>query len=502
MLLFSTLLEISDKMTKESFVRLIIEWNQGSTFASNIIPDIKWDGKYNVRYGNDDLWLSIEEYRNKNIIAVRYEKIEDDGVVWDTDYIMNFDSYKLSVRLDRSYAPDALLGNSKFSTPYFITMLDRYGYLKDDGDLPVTREPVYITDKNYSTIADIINETVKYRMPIVYVSKTFNETDPVDVGRLAGRLKGAAHVLVQENTATNDIIRRMCANNNEYNGAIGIYYPNPSMPHRRYLYRTNEGYDAYLMERVVRDVIQYSNSQMIEPLFTWQGVNNALLMDRLIAQRKERLEAEAAKKKAEEETYSLINSLDEEEKRIKQRALAEAQAEADKILDGFDNDLQYLQKQVEDLTKVNEALQYENQGLKAKLDNVNAIPVLYMGDEFEFYQGEIKDLVLLVLSEAAANIDSRTRKSDVIKDIIQSNNYQKITEQHINEVKNLLKGYDRMTGPLRQALENLGFVISEDGKHYKLTYYGDNRYQIIFSKTPSDHRTGKNSSQKLIKMVY
>ena len=74
MLLFSTLLEISDKMTKESFVKLIIEWNQGSTFASNIIPDIKWDGKFNVRYGNDDLWLAIEEYRNKNIIAARYEK--------------------------------------------------------------------------------------------------------------------------------------------------------------------------------------------------------------------------------------------------------------------------------------------------------------------------------------------------------------------------------------------------------------------------------------------
>jgi hypothetical protein len=59
-----------------------------------------------------------------------------------------------------------------------------------------------------------------------------------------------------------------------------------------------------------------------------------------------------------------------------------------------------------------------------------------------------------------------------------------------------------MTSAIRQKLESLGFVITEDGKHYKLTYYGDDRYQIILSKTPSDIRTGKNSSQKLSKMVF
>ena len=55
---------------------------------------------------------------------------------------------------------------------------------------------------------------------------------------------------------------------------------------------------------------------------------------------------------------------------------------------------------------------------------------------------------------------------------------------------------------MKKHLEDMGFVITEDGKHYKLTYYGDDRYQIIFSKTPSDFRTGKNSSQKLNKMVF
>ena len=88
------------------------------------------------------------------------------------------------------------------------------------------------------------------------------------------------------------------------------------------------------------------------------------------------------------------------------------------------------------------------------------------------------------------------------KDIIRSNDYQRTSEHIAEEVKKLLKSYNGMTAPIRKALEEIGFVITEDGKHYKLTYCGDDRYQIIFSKTPSDFRTGKNSSQKLNKMVF
>ena len=161
-----------------------------------------------------------------------------------------------------------------------------------------------------------------------------------------------------------------------------------------------------------------------------------------------------------------------------------------------------MKRQIEELSRSNEILQYENQGLKSKLDTVNDIPVLHMGDEFEFYPGEIKDLILLVLSESVAGTQENTRRSDVVKDIIKNNDYQKTSDHKAEEVKKLLKSYTGMTAPIRQALEDMGFVITEDGKHYKLTYYGDDRYQIIFSKTPSDFRTGKNSSQKLNKMVF
>ena len=162
MLLFSTLLEINDTMTKDAFIQLVLEWNQGSPHEENIIQGIEWNGERNVRYGTDTLWLAIEEYRNENIIAIRYEKTEADGVVWDTDYVMNFNDMKMSIQLDRSYLEEALVIDPTFSTPHFITLLIAHGYLKDDGNLAILRTPCFITKDNIPLLANIINGNARY----------------------------------------------------------------------------------------------------------------------------------------------------------------------------------------------------------------------------------------------------------------------------------------------------------------------------------------------------
>ena len=187
----------------------------------------------------------------------------------------------------------------------------------------------------------------------------------------------------------------MCDGKNEYHGAIGIYYPNQAVGHKRYLYRAYEGSDTILFEKVIRNVIQYSNSQLVDMLYTWQGVNNALLRDRLSSQRAERLAAEMEKKQAKSEADALIESVDEE--------------------------IQKLQRQVEELTRTNDALLYENQGLRIKVNSVEALPVLYFGNEDEFFPNEIKEMLLTVLEEKLRKLDEKTRQADVLRDIINNN---------------------------------------------------------------------------------
>ena len=80
MLLFSTILNIDKSLTKDGFLSLVIEWNQGSPHEDNVIRNLKWDGSYNQKFGDETISLEFKEYRNEEIVAVRYVKKLDDGI--------------------------------------------------------------------------------------------------------------------------------------------------------------------------------------------------------------------------------------------------------------------------------------------------------------------------------------------------------------------------------------------------------------------------------------
>lgn len=476
MLLFSTLLEINNTMDKEKFVKLVVEWNQGSPHKENIIQNLDWNGEYNIRFGSDKLWLAIEEYRNKNIVAVRYEKTEENGVVWDTDYIMNFNEMKMAIQLDRSYLEEALDVDPKFSTPHFITLLIEHGYLKDDGKIPIDRKPIYINSENIELLTDVINEKEKYHMPVVYVSKTYYGKDPVDVRKFSNRLKGVAHVLVLQDNSLNSKIRNVCEDRNEYNGAIGIYFPNAAYRHKKFIYRGYDNVDIILSDKVIRSVIMFSNVQRIDILYTWQGVSNALLRDRLDSKGAELLQANNEKNKVV--------------------------AETDELLESVDKDNEKLKKQVEDLTRANEALTYENQGLRMKMSNVDNYPILYLGEEEEFFQDEIKAILIEALEKVLPQYNSSLRRKVVLEDIIKNNRCNHKSVERSEQLKRTLKGYKKMSGSMRRTLQDMGFVITDDGKHYKLTYYGDGRFWTTLGKTPSDNRSGINIALEIIRDMF
>lgn len=469
MLLYSTILDIEDTMTKDAFIQLVIEWNQGSPYEENVIHGIHWNGEKSIRFGDDNLWLEIIEYRNRNIIAVRYEKVTEEGVIWDTDYIMNFDEMRMAIRLDRSYQEQAIVTNAEFSTPHFISLLMQRGYLKPDRILKFERNALLITEENVSVLSDIVAGKVRYQLPVVYVSKTVYNKDPLSIDWLCSRLKGAAHVLLQADKQSNNCIREACDGNNEYNGAIGIYYPNDVLGHKRCI--AKDGNEKNLIDRVVAFVLKFSILQKVDKLYTWQGVSNSLLNDRLASQREERLAAEQARDKAQNEVDDVYEALDEE--------------------------LKTLQRQVEELTRTNEIQSCEIQGLRTKLAQADDMPIIVQGEEQEMYPGEIKDFILSVVADALPQVKPGTRRECVLKDILDSNRFEHLSETKRREVKRLFKGYTSMTNTIKQGLMELGFTISEDGRHYKVRLNNDTRYLATISKTASDHRTGENSASKI-----
>ena len=83
MLLFSTLLEINDTMTKDSFIQLVLEWNQGSPHE-NIIQGIEWNGERNVRYGTEHCGLLSRNTEMRTLSRFAMKKPKQ--MVWLFDF--------------------------------------------------------------------------------------------------------------------------------------------------------------------------------------------------------------------------------------------------------------------------------------------------------------------------------------------------------------------------------------------------------------------------------
>ena len=465
MRIFSTVLKIKNTLTKEDFIRLMIEWNQNNQYEENVIPGLDWNGEKTFHAGSVALWLDVKEYAGKNIIAARFEKAESNGVIWDTDYVMNFDAMEIAIIMERSYSEDALMTGKEFSTPYFIKYLISGGYVEQDDGLPVGMEPVFINNANFGIFDKVLGGNTTYRLPIVYISKTADGQYPLDYKNLAYRLKGAAHILVEE--ALNDENKMKLQY--EKNGNISIYYPGNKSNHVYFTYRNVPEIESILYSRVLKHVIQTALVQKTDALLTWQGVDNALLLERLNEQRKE--------------TDELCDMFDSEVK------------EYEKKEDELKDKMTRLMNEIE-------ALHAENQGLRGRLNQLDREPLLLYGNETDFYPGEIKDLVLSALAEVCENELERKRRIDVFGDIIEANDYQKLSEQNQKKVRDLLKGTkDLSNSSQKQALRKMGIEIQEDRTHYIVTLSGDSRYMVTIAKTGSDVRGGRNNAANIIKTM-
>ena len=159
------------------------------------------------------------------------------------------------------------------------------------------------------------------------------------------------------------------------------------------------------------------------------------------------------------------------------------------------------EKKLWKIAHANEILTYENQGLRSKMSSADNMPILYLGEEEEFYQGEIREMILDAIAEKLKNLGEKTRRWDALTDVLNANDYQNIRDERERTVKILFKDYKTLSASMRQQLLELGFEITEEGKHYRLTYYGDGRYKTTIAKTGSDWREGKNIASVILKSM-
>ncbi|MBP3567825.1 MAG: hypothetical protein J6K04_01545 [Lachnospiraceae bacterium] len=466
MLLYSTKFTVKESFAKKEFVSLVLQWNQNSPHDK--MRGISWNEQdYNLHFKDGKRTLAINELVNYHLIAARFRKEDEHGVVWTTDYILNYEERKLAVRLDRETTEDTTKFVPKFSRPHFVRMVISNGYAGKDAELEISNEAISITKSNYKIIEDIIMGNVRYDLPIIYVTKTWAGNYPVKMYELTDNLQGVAHVLKETDASVSKLLMKNCEGKNAHHGGIGIYYPSSSAASKTLdgsKYITSE---EILVRKITDIVFRYMNQQIREEMYTWEGVQYALVRAR------------------NEELAKMRDNVENENK---------------EILDFFEEQLQNLEGTIKELNNKNAALAQELQGLRRKVDMTENIPILIYGEEDDLYEGEIREIVMDILVESKKkNQKENSRRAHVIKDIIETNRYDEITKSREKRIKQVLKGYRSMSSSMRQDLQEFGFTITEDGKHYKLTFCDDPRYVATMAKTSSDHQSGDNLSATIIK---
>lgn len=476
MLLYSTILKTKDTFTAETFIQLVLEWNRTHIHKENQLDNVIWNKERNIRFQDEKmedgqkiyLELNIQTYREDEIVAIRYMKKTDGGnTIWDTDYVANFAEHRIAIKLDRCFNWNAKLDNMEFSTPHFISMLIDGGYVEDDGILPVKRTPTLVEPETIGNFKEAIDTEDACRLPIVYVSKTREDQDPVDVNLLCSRLKGIAHVFLESTCSINQEVKDQCKKKIPYNGLIYVY-----CPHAKpfvVLPSTSKNPNSRQFDAVKKHVLDYVNELETPASYSFDHVITSIMEEK---EEKERKDREAAVKDSQD-YEALVQSMDMDNQKFNDR--------------------------IEELNDRIRKLESENMGLHTKIEKSNDKALLYYGDKYDYYQNEIKEMVLYAVEKQIKDMSrvNESRRMMIYKDILDANHYEGITQKRVNEVKDMLKGYSSMSSSMRNRLQQLGFEFARETHHYELTYY-DEPGCITMSKSGSDCCEGSNLAAEII----
>ena len=162
----------------------------------------------------------------------------------------------------------------------------------------------------------------------------------------------------------------------------------------------------------------------------------------------------------------------------------------------------YLRKRYDELKEEYEKLQqYVTENAQPPRVEYDGAQFIEPGAENDFYTGERKDILLSVLDDALVSLKPGSRRRDVVFSVLAANGGEKRQKKRAEELKTILRGYVSMDAAVRNRLQKFGFVISGAGKHYELTYFGDNRYAYTISKTAGDGRVGISAASSIATLV-
>ena len=273
-----------------------------------------------------------------------------------------------------------------------------------------------------------------------------------------------AHVVIEPSRRFSFILANRVGRINPYEGAVSICWPRGGGRATRlfpYDYRDSVKYASGIANTVQRALA----GRRPDHHCTWDYLRELIVRGKL----------EALRRKGKSEIDEFANAFDEEMTLTKSR-LDEAEKEIGRLKAELANRFR--------------SSRYYSDGL------------LTPSPEQDLFAGEQRDILLHALTIAHNNVQPDGRVRDVLQALIKANPPTGESTRIEDGIRRTVGNCTNLGQRERRALEDLGFMISDDGKHLKLVFRGDDRYTFAMSKTGSDFRGMKNWISDVTKRLF
>jgi len=468
MLSFATEFSVDASRTTADFLQAMVTWISGSphtSLSADMLRELQQKEEASVLSGNERVESLVSRTADLDLAGIRYGR-HDDDLEWLTTIVFSrtsFDAW-IGIRVEcESLHAAARLPSAK--KPVVVrTVLESLGGAAD-GPLPVRDQAHILTNTDIELAAKLIRGDAGCRLPIVYVSARFQGGYLVDVNRLSADLSGMAHVVVEPNRPFSVRLQLEVDSENVYGGTIGIYWPEGGG--RRAFYLGGEYSTPGHLAAAIKD-----------------EVRAALLNRRPIARCTWAFVRETASRKA-------IQSLK-----------ASGSKAIEDYVKTFDQEIEAKNQRLEDAEREIQRLHNELRKYEARAGTASA-GLLKPGRERDVYANEVLGILLDAIEDAATRVPQDSRRQHVLTSILEANKLENNPlEGRREHLKKLLRGMSTIDGKMRRELEGMGFSISEDGKHFKLVFQGDDRYTYTLPKSGSDWRGGLNAASDIARLLF
>ena len=477
MITFSTAFYVTKELTKEKLIELAFEWINGSPHYG--FNDINWNGEDLYEQKCEKQKFSLIQSNDKKILAIRLENIDDDNILWTNDFVYEECDVNnmLLVRLAHDAVDKESVVPRRYNRPRLMKTILKLGYGAEDNNLLISDREILITENNLELAENIINGKSKYLLPVVYVTKRFMDNDTIlNTKELAKDLAGTAHVVVEENTEVTTKLKELTNGINPFNGAVHIYYSDKVGT--RVIPDEFSKANAFRF-KIVNAVCRRLSLVKGKDKYTWGTIRYQKLLERY---------------RHDEKKNQELDDLHEEILKLKEK-------EYNELVEGMREELDEKETEINELRSKVESYEYALKNIKKEQEG----NVMFNCREEEFFEGEIKDMILKLLLIEKTKMDDDPnqigwRKYHVLQALLQDNEIIGTGEKLKTELKEILSKVDRITAQDRKKLKELGFVRKEH-KHNKLYFHGDGRYFIPIGKTPSDFRAADNAASTAINTI-